>query len=268
MVEPELPLSKFRWVVINSSGGKDSQVALHTVMQKCRKENYPDDQIVISHQDLGEAEWPGTKDLVYQQAACYGDLRVEVTKYRNKDGEEKSLLDYVRRRGKWPSSQQRYCTSDFKRGPGGRVVTKLFKEAPGDVLQVYGFRAEESPARAKKVTWAANTKLTTKSRRVFDWLPIHNMLETEVWDIIKKSGVPYHNAYDLGMPRLSCRFCIFAPKSALLIAGRANPELLDEYIALEKEIGHDFQHNKPIAAIKEAIEAGEQPTTMSGAWNM
>lgn len=261
------PLTSFRWIVVNSSGGKDSQTALDVTVKACDAAGVSRDRIVVSHQCLGEAEWQGTRDLVEAQAAFYG-LRVIVTKYRNKEGEEKSLLDYVRRRKMWPSSQQRYCTSDFKRNPGGRVVTQLYREAAGDVVQVYGFRSEESPARAKKSVWALNDRLSTGSRDVFDWLPIHTWTEKQVWASIKASGVPYHQAYDLGMPRLSCCFCIFAPKAALLIAGRANPELLDKYVAVEAEIGHTFQNGRSLASIKAAIAAGEQPTSMSGAWNM
>ena len=33
---------------------------------------------------------------------------------------------------------------------------------------------------------------------------------------------------ELGMPRLSCALCIFAPKEALLLAGYHNPALLAE----------------------------------------
>ena len=41
-------------------------------------------------------------------------------------------------------------------------------------------------------------------------------------DGIRRSGVPYHYAYDFGMPRLSCMFCFYAPKSALRLAGSHN----------------------------------------------
>ena len=51
----------------------------------------------------------------------------------------------------------------------------------------------------------------------------------------------YHHAYDLGMPRLSCVFCIFAPESALLVAGKHNPDLLKQYVAVEEKIGHSFK---------------------------
>lgn len=262
-------LTKYRWIVANSSGGKDSQVALAEVIRQADAQGVSRDRIVVSHQCLGRMEWQGTLDLVQRQSAHYG-LRTEVTKYRNKDGQEPTLLDYVRRRGKWPSNQQRFCTSEFKRGPGSRIITKLNREAHGVILTVFGFRAAESPARAKKVVFARNERLTTQSREVWEWLPIHHWSETTVWDHIKASGVPHHTAYDLGMPRLSCVFCIFAPRAALIIAGKANPELLDEYCALETEIGHTFQNGRSINSIRDAIRAGEQVQAddLSGAWNM
>ena len=62
------------------------------------------------------------------------------------------------------------------------------------------------------------------------------------------------------MPRLSCVFCVFAPKSALTIAGRHNPDLLDEYVALEARIGHTFTHTMSIASVRDAIRSGAPVT--------
>ena len=86
--------------------------------------------------------------------------------------------------------------------------------------------AEESPARSKKEPYAPNSYFSTKSRTIWDWLPIHDWSEGEVWDDIEASGIPHHFAYDLRMPRLSCAFCIYAPRKALVLAGKHNPELL------------------------------------------
>ncbi len=269
ILAPDAPgfLQQWRWVVVNSSGGKDSQVALSEVVRLCDLNEVPRGRIVVSHQDLGRLEWRGTEDLVFEQAAHYY-LRVEVSKYQNRAGDTPDLLDYVRRRRKWPDNQNRFCTSDFKRGPGGRVITKLWRESPGPVLNVFGFRSEESPARAKKVPFVRNLRCSSGHREVWDWLPIHDWSEKEVWERIRASGVPHHPAYDIGMPRLSCCFCIFAPRAALLIAGKANPELLDEYCRIEAEIGHTFQNKKPISEIRDALAAGEQPKGVDGAWNM
>lgn len=257
----------WRWVVVNSSGGKDSQTALRQVVLACDRQNIPRERIVVSHQCLGASEWPGTLELAEEQARHYG-CRFEVTKYRNRYGENLTLLDYVEKRGKWPSSTTRYCTSDFKRGPGGRVLTMLSREAAGPVLHVYGFRADESPARAKKKVFVRKPRFSTSRRELWDWLPIHHWTTAEVWADIRESGVPYHYAYDLGMPRLSCVFCIFAPEGALMIAGRENPDLLDQYVEVERRIDHTFQYGLSLASIKARIQAGDTPGDVTEQWNM
>jgi len=260
-------LSDFELVIINSSGGKDSLCAIYEMCRVASKQGYPKDKMIISHQDLGESEWAGTKELVIRQAEHFG-LHVEITKRKDKNGYEESLLEYVRRRGKWPSSTQRYCTSDFKRGPGATTVTKLTKGlGECNVLHVFGFRADESPSRSKKEGFAFSNRLSTKKRQVFDYLPIHNWTTEKVWHTIKENRLPYHSAYDAGMPRLSCVFCIFSPFDALVIAGKKNPRLLQKYVEVEKEIGHSFKKSMPISKVQEAIQQGYEPKKVSN-WVM
>lgn len=254
-------LHSFRWIVVNSSGGKDSTAALLHVVALCREHGVPLERVVVSHQCLGESEWKGTLRLVKEHCEILG-LRLEVSSYRDKSGVYRTLLDYVRARKKWPSSTTRYCTSEFKRGPGGRVLRKLRKESGlcnesgGHILNVYGFRADESPARARKKPMATNPRFSTASHNVIDWLPIHSWTVQQVFAAIEQGGLMLHPAYALGMPRLSCVFCIFAPKSALILAGRENPELLDKYCEVEAEIGHAFTKSFSLASIRDAIKAG------------
>lgn len=246
-------------VIINSSAGKDSLCAIWEICRMADEQEYPRQLIHVSHQDLQKIEWPGTKELAIKQAEFFGLIFLHV-KRRDKNGKEETLLEYAKRRGKWPSNKQRWCTSDFKRGPGGRVVTAITKDFKScKVLYVFGFRADESPARKKKEVLKINTVLTTKKRIVHDYLPIHTWDAKKVWSTIKENNLPYHYAYDLGMPRLSCMFCIFSPVDALVIAGRENPELLDEYIKVEEEIGHTFRDKFSIKEVKDKIEAGYQP---------
>jgi 3'-phosphoadenosine 5'-phosphosulfate sulfotransferase (PAPS reductase)/FAD synthetase len=260
-------LNSYDLVIINSSGGKDSLCCIWEVCRQANEQKYPLNKIVVSHQDLGEMEWKGTKELVKKQANLFG-LKTYYTKRRNKNGYEEDLLEYIERRGKFPSSKQRYCTSDFKRGPGARVVTSLTR-AIGicKVLYVFGFRKSESPARAKRLPFQLNKLLSTKKRTVFDWLPIHEWSTKQVWDVIKKHNLPYHNAYDIGMPRLSCCFCIFSPFDALVIAGKENPELLDRYVKAEEKIGHTFRKDFPIKSVKDAI-ASNYKTKFISDWVM
>lgn len=259
-------LSDYDIIIINSSGGKDSIASMWQISQMCKQENYTG-RVVVSHQDLGRFEWKGVKELVKEQSDFFG-WELFITRRRNNKRYEENLLEYARRRGKWPSNNQRWCTSDFKRGPGARVVTALTKGiGKCKVLYVFGFRATESPSRSKKEIIKTHKKLTTKKRTVHEYLPIHNWSNAKVWQVIRDNNLPYHYAYDLGMPRLSCCFCIFAPFDALVIAGYDNPELLDEYVEAEKEMSHDFRHNFKIAEVKEAIGSGYRPERVEN-WKM
>lgn len=108
----------------------------------------------------------------------------------------------------------------------------------------------------------------SNDRRTVDvWLPLHSWSVTQVWERIRASGVRHNPAYDLGMPRQSCCFCIFAPRSALLLAGKHKPELLAEYVAVEKAIGHRFRVELPLPDVQKALDDGEEPGPIQD-WTM
>ncbi len=266
-------LATFDWIVVNSSAGKDSQAMLDYVVGLAHAADVID-RVLVVHADLGRVEWEGTRELAEEQAAHYG-LRFEV--YKRAQGD---LLDHIQSRGKFPSSTARFCTSDHKRGQIGRLHTALAKESreagvsgrPVRILNCMGFRAQESAARAKRQVVEVDKRNTNGRKHVTNWLPIHEWLEPQVWEQIAQSGTRYHPAYDLGMPRLSCCFCIFAPREALLIAGKANPDLLAEYAAVEAEIGHQFRGEPgkkgslSLADIVDALAAGEDVEAKVTAW--
>ncbi len=64
-----ITLSAYDAVIINSSAGKDSQTALRHVVRLAKEQGYPLDRLTVSHQDLGEAEWNGTTELVPDHTA-------------------------------------------------------------------------------------------------------------------------------------------------------------------------------------------------------
>lgn len=209
------------------------------------------ERMIVVHADLGDMEWSGTKELAQLHAEHYG-LRFEVTSRTKGD-----LLQQVMERGMWPSSKARYCTSDQKRDPIRRVMTSLVRELGLDrrvkILNCMGLRAQESRARAKRPSFMNNPSASNKTKRtVDDWLPIHDWTEEQVWSRIKESGLPHHRAYDLGMSRLSCVFCIFARPHELKIAADNNPELYARYVDVEKKIGHSFTMKLQLADLLES----------------
>lgn len=254
--------------IVNHSGGKDSQ-AMYCLIRHL----VPAAQIAIVHADLGRVEWDGVKDHI---RSTTDGLSLTVALPTDRAGNVKDLLGVVASRhdklkakreetGKrinpWPSPSQRWCTSDFKRGPIEREIRRIMAEG-GFTLAVncIGLRADESDKRecgldkeafdatGKAVTLALNEGLSKAGRTVYQWLPIHTLSTSDVFAVIRLSGQKPHHVYALGMTRLSCSFCIMSSRSDMRTAARLRPELFAEYQALEAATGYTMQ-SKSLAEV-------------------
>jgi 3'-phosphoadenosine 5'-phosphosulfate sulfotransferase (PAPS reductase)/FAD synthetase len=283
----EVDLTQYRWVVVNTSAGKDSQ-AMSDVVCELAKEQGVLDRVVFAHADLGDMEWEGVRELAAEHAAHYG-VRFEVVRRSQGD-----LLEHVRERrrkldarGKFDApawfgpGNARYCTSDHKRGPIRALITHLVEEARREaglnprgrkgpavrILNCLGMRAEESNCRAAMEPFEYDEDASNGKREVWTWLPLHAWTKEDVWARIRRAGTRWHWAYDIGMSRLSCCFCVMAPKSALLLAGKHNPALLDRYVEVEREVRGTFKVGLALADVQRDLRAGVEPGEMSD-WAM
>lgn len=244
--------------VVNHSGGKDSQ-AMYLVL----RDLVPREQLVIVHADLGAVEWAGAVDHI--RATTAGEP-LHICRAR------RTLLQMIEERGMFPSPQQRQCTSDLKRGPIERTIRGLVEDRVADfigvprgtntrnmhgraaaiaagcglVVNCMGMRAQESSGRAKLNPFNLSTGNSKAGREWYDWLPIHDMTEAQVFATIEAAGQKPHIVYSLGMRRFSCVFCIMASEADLKTAARLatdRPELLNDphlyrkYVGLEKSTG-------------------------------
>ncbi len=249
-------LTSYDIILVNSSAGKDSQATLDYVAELASEAGVLD-RIVVVHADLGRVEWAGTRELAEAQAQTYG-FRFETVSRKQGD-----LLVQVEARGMWPSSTARYCTSDHKTSQVARLMTQLVNEKQAGlisprqvrILNILGIRADESPARSKKVPFENEKRASNGRRHVDRWFPIFTWSEADVWERIGQAPTDHHPAYDLGMPRLSCCFCVLASKPALVLAAQHNPELAQEYLAVEERIQHTFRQDLPMAAIVAEAQA-------------
>lgn len=260
-------LADYDRILVNSSAGKDSQASLHVVAMAARAAGVSD-RIVVVHADLGDAEWDGVPQLAAEHAAHYG-LRFELVG-RARAGKTETILERVAQRGKWPDAARRWCTSDHKRGPIRTLMTRLSAELresgqaldrPVALLNVMGLRAEESPARSRRIPYAHNHSASNGRRRVDDWYPIHDWPLARVRETIAAAGTRPHPAYAAGMTRLSCRFCVLASRADLICSARLNPELAQRYAAVEQRTGHRFRVDLSMAdVIAAAAGTARQPT--------
>jgi hypothetical protein len=92
-------------------------------------------------------------------------------------------------------------------------------------------------------------------------------LSEDVWNRIAQAGTRTHRAYSLGMPRLSCVFCVFATRAALMLAGTHNRPLLDRYCDVEERTGFAFRKGLPLVEIRAALDRGEEPGEVRS-WEM
>jgi len=234
--------------VCNHSGGKDSQA-----MFKWMKENLPNEHIIVIHAKLPGVDWEGTFEHVLK--TCQGIPVYSVTA-------DKTFFEMVDHRGMWPSPAFRQCTSDLKTGPISKFIRRYSKENHYDLIyNCIGLRAEESDPRASKDPFILDKKLTTRKRKVYKVLPIHDYSTAEVFATygisldeladrrklyqlgLKKAaldGWPFIYTYVAGMSRHSCKICIMSKKGDLLCSAREDPAHMRTFIKKEKEIQHQF----------------------------
>ncbi|MBZ0276420.1 MAG: phosphoadenosine phosphosulfate reductase family protein [Anaerolineae bacterium] len=126
-----------------------------------------------------------------------------------------------------------------------------------------GLRAQESQTRARRPTFAlrTDTSAPTKGRFVYDWLPIHDWTEADVWDCIRWNGDVYHTAYTYGNRRLSCALCVLASLNDLVNGAVHNPDTYREYCRIEAVTSYSFRKGfwlsdvKPELLPQETLEA-------------
>jgi 3'-phosphoadenosine 5'-phosphosulfate sulfotransferase (PAPS reductase)/FAD synthetase len=250
-------LQEYDIILVNISGGKDSQAALDVTWRAAATAGVTD-RLVTVFADLGEHdEWPGTRELAAEHAAHYG-IRHEVV-WRTVPGPDgpvqETLSEHILRRGMWPDAARRYCTSDMKRAPVYKLLTRLVRELQEQwqtprgarprrvrILNVLGMRAEESPKRAAMAEFRRDERATNATVRVVDeWLPVHAWNVGHVWERIAECGTRPHPVYAQGMPRLSCRFCPLASASALVRAAQLDPEGAQRRADMERQMDHSFK---------------------------
>jgi len=229
-------------LVLSVSGGKDSDAMCHHLLE-CRQTEGWSGDVVMIHADLGaRVEWQQTPDYV-QNLAEHKGIPLHVVRWTHGDLIDRIWQRYYKdpSRPCWPSAQARYCTADLKRGPISRELRRLFPS--GNVICAMGLRAQESQTRARRPTFSLRTDSSapTKGRFVYDWLPIHDWMETDVWDCIRQHGGMHHEAYGLGNHRLSCALCVLASLNDLINGAVHNPDTYREYSRIEAVTGYSFR---------------------------
>jgi len=229
-------------IVVNMSGGKDSVRMLGYL-----REQFPNVRMYVVYADTGfEHVRPVSAETwSRERAAAYG-LPLHVVRNPNT-----TFLSMVERRGMFPDSKNRQCTSDLKRGPVEVFIRSLPEKV---VLNCIGIRAAESPKRAQKEPWKLNARLSKAGRRVVDWMPIFRESLADVLAWHKSTGTPFHPVYVYAgaggyLKRFSCRVCIFSTAADLHAIHANDREAFDLVAELEQRIGFTLKSGKSLFQI-------------------
>lgn len=244
-------------LVLSVSGGKDSDATCHHLLELRDQpsERWPGEVLMV-HADLGRSEWQQTPDYVRNLAQRKG-VSLHVVRWTHGDLIDRIWQRYHKdpSRPCWPSARIRYCTSDLKASIISRFLRQRFPS--GNVICAMGLRAEESPARAKRQTFRLrqDSSAPTKGRFVYDWLPIHDWTEADVWNCIRRHGDIAHPAYRLERPnhRLSCALCILASVNDLINGAVHNPNTYREYCRIEAVTGYSFRKDFWLSSLRPEI---------------
>lgn len=181
--------------IVNVSGGKDSSALLLWMIA-----HYPSNPITAIYNDTG-FEHPGILQYI-QNLTLQLDVPLVVLG-------SPGLLTVVKNRGIIPGFGCRYCTRALKMNPSAKWIRRNYPE--GKVINCFGFRAEESPARAKKEVLTQYEDLCTRKREVLNFAPLLDWKTADVVELVEAEGFELFPTYEY-LSRLSCRYCFLAGK--------------------------------------------------------
>jgi 3'-phosphoadenosine 5'-phosphosulfate sulfotransferase (PAPS reductase)/FAD synthetase len=235
------------------SGGKDS-----VYMAGLLKQRYPNVHMVAVMADTGFEHVKPVDAQTWAKQRCDA-LGIPLYVVRNPN---KTYLEMVEGRGKFPSPKQRQCTSDLKRGPVQTWIRRAVKSGlirEKHIINCMGLRATESANRAKAKVFSKNKALSKAGRHVYDWLPIHKASLADVLNWHRDSRTPLHAVYvpeyhwdgTTGgyLRRFSCRLCIFATKADIHAVYRNDRDAFDRVAALEEKINFTMKPSESLVQI-------------------
>ena len=240
-----LDLRQFDKIFISVSGGKDSHAMLFLVRDLADRQGVPREKLLAMYADTG-MEWHNAGEHVkvlckaadvelvtvypvrpmIEQFKFVGNALIEKNRIRK--------IEMKRAAIQFPTVRCRYCTSRQKIYP----MDKLTRTFTGKLLKVTGERWAESKARSELPEFCSMPRLNNRERTVYGWRPMLAFSESDIWAMVRETGVPRHVCYDMGCDRLGCAGCIFSSDRDLRIEMRENPHIFEALDRLEIESGY------------------------------
>jgi 3'-phosphoadenosine 5'-phosphosulfate sulfotransferase (PAPS reductase)/FAD synthetase len=229
------------------------------------RERFPTQKVYVVMADTGFEHVKPVPAVEWARecAASFG-LPLDVVRNPNK-----TYLEMVANRRKFPSAGNRQCTADLKRGP----VQKYIRHLPERIIiNCTGIRAAESPQRAKQTPWEFDSNMSLEARvskrngcvtqlerKVWNWMPI---FYESLRDVLEWHWLTDHPLHPIYIPayhadgttggylrRFSCRLCIFSTDADVRAIYHHDRQAFDLVSELEDRIGFTMKDGKSLFQI-------------------
>lgn len=236
--------------IVTFSGGKDSLASLLWVRNNLTK------NFITVFCDTGW-EHPLTYKYI-EEISKKLDLNLITLKSKKFD----DMVDLLRKKSRWPSSQRRFCTSELKTIP---MIDYILDEVNDDILVIQGIRASESAKRAemskqctyfkyyvqpygkdkngkdKYHTYRRKDVLAFREKHVDDLLrPVFDWSAQQVIDYILDNRLQPNPLYRMGYKRVGCYPCIMASQQDIYNISVQDPERINYISSIEKDLSSSF----------------------------
>lgn len=134
---------------------------------------------------------------------------------------------------RFPSTKARFCTQHLKTFVTREDLNQFLKTH--EVLLHSGIRGGESADRAKKVEREIDLGFGCMVYR-----PLLKWSLQNVWDYLKRFGIPKNQLYDLGASRVGCCPCIMSRKKEIAMIAEKFPDRIDNIRDQELKLGSTF----------------------------
>lgn len=252
-------------ILVQFSGGKDSQACLIKAVNDYGKEN-----VTAVFCDTG---WEHEDTYTHIHNVC-NQLNVELITLKSR--KYKDFVDMSIKKGRFPSTMARFCTSELKVIP---MIDYILSQDDSFII-IQGIRAKESKARAGydvecsyfKEYFNDEVKGLYHKKAVLEWCkthdasvlrPIFRWSAQDVIDYILKNGQRPNPLYERGFSRVGCFPCVMCRKREVKLISKdewASKRLLkaEQKIREETERGSSFF--APTYIPKRFCANGEYPT--------
>ena len=155
---------------------------------------------------------------------------------------------------------QRWCSAALKIDVASKVFTNDPRFASGRFVILTGERGEESTARGRyEIFESHRSTAPTKNRFVFQWRPIRDWPEVDVWAIMERWGVNPHPAYKIGFGRVSCMSCIFGGPGQWAEIQKFAPKHFEKIADYEEQLGRTITQGKTVREMAAIAHRPEPP---------